>query len=221
MHCWILTSGSLWYILLRNGKCRKPLRELLHPRFSWRRSHLRQPGSHGSIWSSSSFPHNRPYHLRLLSAHYRYRVSREPRHQPDRQSSRGYLGHLCLRIQWSHLSIFLALWRRTSLSTSEILHFWLGGSNWIFGCLGHDLYSPVFHQSQCLELGVRALTHFFRPLLTIIYSPKYGYIWFPSSLLAAAFIYFCLPELKDRTLEEIDEMVCFTPVKDLSTANCV
>jgi len=38
------------------------------------------------------------------------------------------------------------------------------------------------------------------------WGPKYGYIWFPSSLLAAAFIYLCLPELKDRTLEEIDEM---------------
>jgi len=38
------------------------------------------------------------------------------------------------------------------------------------------------------------------------WGPKYGYIWFPSSLLAAVFIYLCLPELKDRTLEEIDEM---------------
>jgi len=38
------------------------------------------------------------------------------------------------------------------------------------------------------------------------WGPKYGYIWFPSSLLSAAFIYFCLPELKGRTLEEIDEM---------------
>jgi hypothetical protein len=38
-------------------------------------------------------------------------------------------------------------------------------------------------------------------------SPKYGYIWFPSCLVAAAFIYFYLPEVKGRTLEEIDEMV--------------
>lgn len=41
--------------------------------------------------------------------------------------------------------------------------------------------------------------------------PKYGYIWFPSCLVAAAFIYFFLPEVKGRTLEEIDEMVYFTP----------
>ncbi|RFU30720.1 hypothetical protein B7463_g5629, partial [Scytalidium lignicola] len=38
------------------------------------------------------------------------------------------------------------------------------------------------------------------------WGPKYGFIWFPSGLIAAAFIYFYLPETKDRTLEEIDEM---------------
>ncbi|KAJ5888756.1 Maltose permease [Penicillium taxi] len=38
------------------------------------------------------------------------------------------------------------------------------------------------------------------------WGPKYGYIWFPSGLLAAVYIYFFLPEVKGRTLEEIDEM---------------
>jgi len=38
------------------------------------------------------------------------------------------------------------------------------------------------------------------------WGPKYGYIWFPSGMVAAAFIFFCLPEVKNRTLEEIDEM---------------
>ena len=38
------------------------------------------------------------------------------------------------------------------------------------------------------------------------WGPKYGYIWFPSCLISAAFIYLYLPEVKDRTLEEIDEM---------------
>lgn len=38
------------------------------------------------------------------------------------------------------------------------------------------------------------------------WGPKYGFIWFPSCLLAAAFIFFCLPEVKQRSLEEIDEM---------------
>ncbi|KAI7196711.1 hypothetical protein D0869_06110 [Hortaea werneckii] len=38
------------------------------------------------------------------------------------------------------------------------------------------------------------------------WGPKYGYIWVPSCLVAAAFVWFCLPEVKGRTLEEIDEM---------------
>ncbi|KAI2464277.1 putative maltose permease [Annulohypoxylon bovei var. microspora] len=38
------------------------------------------------------------------------------------------------------------------------------------------------------------------------WGPKYGYIWTGSSLVAGAWIFFFLPEVKDRTLEEIDEM---------------
>ncbi|KAI1440377.1 putative maltose permease [Annulohypoxylon stygium] len=38
------------------------------------------------------------------------------------------------------------------------------------------------------------------------WGPKYGYIWTGSSLVAGIWIYFYLPEVKDRTLEEIDEM---------------
>ncbi|EPE02436.1 general alpha-glucoside permease [Ophiostoma piceae UAMH 11346] len=38
------------------------------------------------------------------------------------------------------------------------------------------------------------------------WGPKYGYIWFPSCLIAALWIYLYLPEVKGRTLEEIDEI---------------
>jgi len=39
------------------------------------------------------------------------------------------------------------------------------------------------------------------------WGPRYGYIWFPSCVVAALWVYFFLPEVKGRTLEEIDEMV--------------
>jgi MFS family permease len=35
---------------------------------------------------------------------------------------------------------------------------------------------------------------------------KYGYIWFGSNIACFLFIFFLVPETKDRTLEEIDEM---------------
>ncbi|KAI9687670.1 MAG: hypothetical protein M1820_010401 [Bogoriella megaspora] len=38
------------------------------------------------------------------------------------------------------------------------------------------------------------------------WGPKYGYIWFPSCMVAALFVFFFMPEVKDRTLEEINEM---------------
>ncbi|KAK3291127.1 general substrate transporter [Chaetomium fimeti] len=38
------------------------------------------------------------------------------------------------------------------------------------------------------------------------WGPKYGYIWAPSCWISALWVFFFLPEVKDRTLEEIDEM---------------
>lgn len=38
------------------------------------------------------------------------------------------------------------------------------------------------------------------------WGPRYGYIWFPSCIVGAAWVFFFLPETKGRTLEEIDEM---------------
>ncbi|RDL33338.1 uncharacterized protein BP5553_08777 [Venustampulla echinocandica] len=38
------------------------------------------------------------------------------------------------------------------------------------------------------------------------WGPKYGFIWTPSCLIGAAWVWFYLPEVKNRTFEEIDEM---------------
>ncbi|KAM0346237.1 hypothetical protein ACHAPU_005663 [Fusarium lateritium] len=38
------------------------------------------------------------------------------------------------------------------------------------------------------------------------WGPRYGYIWFPSCMICVVWVYFYLPEVKGRTLEEIDTM---------------
>lgn len=54
------------------------------------------------------------------------------------------------------------------------------------------------------------------------WGPKYGYIWFPSCLVAAIFIFFYLPEVKDRTLEEITEMFeAKLPARKFRSYQCV
>ncbi|KAK5219370.1 hypothetical protein LTR99_010399 [Exophiala xenobiotica] len=47
--------------------------------------------------------------------------------------------------------------------------------------------------------------YFLNPL-ELNWGGKYGYIWFGSNVVIFIFIFFCVPETKDRTLEEIDEM---------------
>ncbi len=47
---------------------------------------------------------------------------------------------------------------------------------------------------------------------------KYGFVWFGSSIVVAAFVYFALPEVKGRSLEEIEEMFDMRlPAKDFPT----
>ncbi|KAF7555987.1 hypothetical protein G7Z17_g1715 [Cylindrodendrum hubeiense] len=54
------------------------------------------------------------------------------------------------------------------------------------------------------------------------WGPRYGYIWFPSCIIAAAWVYFFLPEVKGRTLEEIDQMFNQQlPARKFRTYQCV
>lgn len=55
-----------------------------------------------------------------------------------------------------------------------------------------------------------------KPLLTGQYflnpdalgwNAKFAYLWAPGCVLGAIWVYFYVPEVKDRRLEEIDEMV--------------
>jgi len=53
------------------------------------------------------------------------------------------------------------------------------------------------------------------------WGPKYGYIWFGSNIIAAIWIFFFLPETKDRTLEELDEMFAANvPARKFSSYVC-
>ncbi|KAL1861769.1 hypothetical protein VTK73DRAFT_6919 [Phialemonium thermophilum] len=54
-------------------------------------------------------------------------------------------------------------------------------------------------------LGVFTAPYFINPA-SLGWSAKYGYIWFGSNLILFIFTVFFIPETRDRTLEEIDEM---------------
>ncbi|KAF2017480.1 putative transporter [Aaosphaeria arxii CBS 175.79] len=53
------------------------------------------------------------------------------------------------------------------------------------------------------------------------WGPKYGYIWFGSNMLCMVFFFFLMPELKNRSLEEIDEIFeAGVPARKFSRYEC-
>ncbi|KAL8409902.1 hypothetical protein RB594_008116 [Gaeumannomyces avenae] len=72
------------------------------------------------------------------------------------------------------------------------------------------LRSHTFGLAAAVGFFFAWLTTFTAPYFinpdSLNWGPRYGFIWFPSAMIGAAWVYFFLPETKGRTLEEIDEM---------------
>ncbi|KAI1472161.1 general substrate transporter [Daldinia caldariorum] len=72
------------------------------------------------------------------------------------------------------------------------------------------LRSYTFGLAAAVAFFAAWLTTFTAPYFinpdSLNWGPRYGYIWFPSSIVAGVWVYFFLPEVQGRTLEEIDEM---------------
>lgn len=73
------------------------------------------------------------------------------------------------------------------------------------------LRSHTFGLAAAVGFFFAWLTTFTAPYFinpqSLNWGPRYGYIWLPSCVIAAVWVYIFLPEVKGRTLEEIDEMV--------------
>ncbi|KAF2826151.1 monosaccharide transporter-like protein [Ophiobolus disseminans] len=72
------------------------------------------------------------------------------------------------------------------------------------------LRSHTFGLAAAVGFAGAWLTQFTAPYFinpaAMNWGPRYGFIWFPSCVIGATWVFFFLPEVKNRTLEEIDEM---------------
>ncbi len=105
---------------------------------------------------------------------------------------------------------------RTRVWAICLQFFWQGMIStyaWVSGgeLPSQRLRSYTFGLAAAIGFFGAWLTTFTAPYFinpeSLNWGPRYGYIWFPSCVVAALWVYFFLPEVKGRTLEEIDEMV--------------
>jgi MFS family permease len=86
---------------------------------------------------------------------------------------------------------------------------WVGGGEFP----SQRLRSYTFGISTSIGFLGAWLTTFTAPYFInpdeLNWGPRYGFIWAPICVFTAVVIYFFYPETKDRTLEEIDELVSF------------
>ena len=89
----------------------------------------------------------------------------------------------------------------------------VGSYAWLTGgeIPSQRLRSYTFGVATAVAFLAAWLTQFTAPYFinpsSLNWGPRYGFIWFPSATIAAIWVYFFVPEVKGRTLEEIDEMV--------------
>ncbi|KZO93820.1 general substrate transporter [Calocera viscosa TUFC12733] len=88
----------------------------------------------------------------------------------------------------------------------------IGGYPWLLAAEipSQRLRTMTVGLSACLGFFQGWLAAFTAPYFinpdALGWGPKYGYIWFPSCMVTSIALWFWLPETKDRSLEELDEM---------------
>jgi len=91
--------------------------------------------------------------------------------------------------------------------TATAPYAWLVGSELPSLVLRSATYGVASSCNFVLNfLGTYSAPFFINPAANPGWGATYGFIWFGSNLIVAIFVWFCLPETKDRTLEEIDEL---------------
>jgi hypothetical protein len=161
--------------------------------------------------SSQSLPHQRNAHLWSLPTDRCCNLYNSPRHTCNRKgknpppysmkhstnSSQAIVGISVLYIMGYNGMVSSYAWLCGGEFPSQRLRsftFGIAASVGFFGAWLTTFTAPYFINPDALNWG-----------------PKYGYIWAPSCVIGALWTYFYLPEVKDRTFEEIDEMVSFIP----------
>ena len=79
----------------------------------------------------------------------------------------------------------------------------------VFSCLVDGVLYSVFYQPGEHELGKFDLLppdSSPNPLSNISQGAKYGYIWAAANFLCVGFFFFCMPELKGRSIESMDDL---------------
>ncbi|KIX91938.1 uncharacterized protein Z520_12327 [Fonsecaea multimorphosa CBS 102226] len=97
--------------------------------------------------------------------------------------------------------------------TFELTHFVPSAYAWLLGgeYANNQLRAFTFGPAAAINFlgnwaGTFSAPYFINPA-SFDWGPKYGYIWFGSNMVCAMLTWLFLPETKDRTLEEIHEMI--------------